>query len=259
MSDTQKESLELDVEELRRKLGPVKVALIEQWIREVNGPYDAAIAACVTPESDILDAGCSRGDPDLPSMQGGRRTVGADMDILGLRANNLADAVVLSPIDVLPFADQSFDVIVCKWVAEHLEDPAQAFAECQRVLRPGGALCILTPNKFSIFTLISASIPFRLKQILKGKMFGGHEEDTFRTWYRANSRRALDRLMAEAGLMPDLFLRLPGMWTFFIFNRPLALFVRRCELIQQRIPGLGIMTTYIVGTWRKPSGGEGAH
>jgi hypothetical protein len=61
-----KESLALDVEELRRKLGPVKVALIEQWIREVNGPLDAAIAAAMPPDAIVLDAGCSRGDPDYP-------------------------------------------------------------------------------------------------------------------------------------------------------------------------------------------------
>ena len=246
----EKESLALDVEALRAKLGPVKVGLIERWIREVNGPYDALIQAAVKEgESLVLDVGCSRGDPDLPSLYKGRGVIGADLDLLGLRANDLAQGCVMAPMDVLPFADDSFDVVVCKWVVEHLEEPAGAFRECARVLKPGGSIAILTPNFWSFFTLISALMPFRLKQILKGKMFGGHEEDTFRTWYRANSMGALNRAMAEAGFVCERSFLLPGMWTFFIFNRPLALFVRWLERVQYRVPVLRNASTYILGVW----------
>jgi SAM-dependent methyltransferase len=246
-----KESLALDVEALRRRLGPVKVALIEQWIREVNGPLDAAIGAWVHPQARVLDAGCSRGDPDLPSLQRGRYMVGSDVDLPGLRANTLADAVVLAPMGRLPFADASFDVVACKWVLEHLEHPERDFAECARVLKPGGALVALTPNAYSAFTLISRAIPYRLKQILKGNMFGLHEEDTFRTWYRANSPRQLRRLAAAAGFEEAELQLLPGMWTFFIFSAPLARLVRRGELLQMRVPFLRQAATYYVGVWRK--------
>jgi ubiquinone/menaquinone biosynthesis C-methylase UbiE len=39
----------------------------------------------------------------------------------------------------LPFADQSFDVVVCQFGAMFFPDKPQAFAEARRVLRPGGA------------------------------------------------------------------------------------------------------------------------
>lgn len=247
----QKQSLALDVEALRARLGPVKVALIEQWIREVNGPLDAAIARVMPPEARVLDAGCSRGDPDLPSLRAGRFLVGADMDLLGLRANSLANAVVLAPMEKLPFADASFDVIACKWVLEHLEHPDLDFAECARVLKPGGALVALTPNANSLFTLISRAIPYRLKQVMKGNMFGVHEEDTFRTWYRANSPRQLRRLAAAAGLRELDLTLLPGMWTFFIFSAPLARAVRAAERLQMRLPLLHRAATYYIGVWRK--------
>lgn len=249
-----KESLELDVQALRARLGPVKVALIEQWIREVNGPMDALIATAMRPDAVVLDIGCSRGDPDLPSMYTGHYTVGADVDILGLRANHLANAVTLTAMRQLPFANNSFDIVVCKWVAEHLEDPALEFRECARVLKPGGVIVLLTPNAWSFFTLLSRALPYRLKQIFKGRLFAGHEEDTFRTWYRANTRAQLDLLMHRAGLMPRAFTRLPGMWTFFIFSRPLALAVRAAEFVQQRIPGLNHAATYLLAAYEKPHG-----
>lgn len=256
MADTSrptKESLELDVAALRARLGPVKVQLIEQWIREVNGPMDRVIAGAMSPGAAVLDIGCSRGDPDLPSMYTGRYTVGTDVDMPGLRANHLANACVHAPMRQLPFANGSFDVVVCKWVAEHLEEPAIEFRECARVLRPGGVLVLLTPNGFSFFTLLSRMLPYRLKQVFKGKLFQGHEEDTFRTWYRANSRRELDLLMHRAGMQPRTFTRLPGMWTFFIFSAPLARLVRMLELAQLHLPLAHLATTYILASYEKPT------
>jgi len=254
LSETQgdKTDLHIDVDALRAKLGPVKVGLIELWIREVNGPYDALIAQHTPEGCLLLDVGCSRGDPDLPSIGRARLSVGADVDLLGLRANDIDSACVLAPMGRLPFPDDTFEVVVCKWVLEHLEHPEADFTEMRRVLKPGGALVALTPNKYSIFTLISTVLSHRVKQILKGRMFGGHEEDTFPTWYRANDRATLRRIADSAGLRETDYQILPGMFTFFIFSGPLARLVRLVENVQARIPGLRSACTYIIAAWVKP-------
>lgn len=246
-----KESLALDVEELRRRLGPTKVRWIDLWIREVNGPLNEAIAPHVNSESIILDVGCSRGDPDLPALREGRFLIGCDVDMAGLRANRIADGLVRAPMGSFPLADESVDVIVGKWLLEHLEDPARDFRECRRVLRPGGVLVALTPNALSLFTLASRMTPYRAKQWLKGRMFGIHEEDTFRTWYRANTRRRIEQLVSEAGLETVEFTLLPGMYTFFLFLTPLVGVVRLFERMMLRLPVLRRATSYIIGVWRK--------
>jgi SAM-dependent methyltransferase len=47
----------------------------------------------------------------------------------------------------LPFADQSFDLVICAEVLEHLlHAPAQMFYEINRVLKPQGLLVLTTPN-----------------------------------------------------------------------------------------------------------------
>jgi SAM-dependent methyltransferase len=38
----------------------------------------------------------------------------------------------------LPFADESFDAVICVCMLHHVDDPARALAEQRRVLRPGG-------------------------------------------------------------------------------------------------------------------------
>ncbi len=44
----------------------------------------------------------------------------------------------------LPYADGSFDAVVCGWVLEHLPDPTPGLKELARVLRPGGKLLLLS-------------------------------------------------------------------------------------------------------------------
>ena len=247
----ERESLAMDPDVMAR-IGLSRYRLIKLWVRDVNGAFDAAFGAYITNESVVLDAGCSRGDPDLPSMEKARRVVGCDMDLPGLRANQHADDCVLTPLDALPFGSGTFDLVVCKFVIEHLSAPVRVFHEFLRVLKPGGVVAVLTPNRNSPFALIAAMVPFRIKQAFKKYLFGGHEEDTFPALYRANTPGTLSGLMEEAGFQRERIEMLGGMWAFFIFNAPIARLVRAMEDLQLRIPGLRKCSAQMMGIWRKP-------
>ncbi len=56
----------------------------------------------------------------------------------------------LSGADIthLPFKDQSFDLVVCSEVLEHIADDKTAIQECFRVLKPGGYLVISVPRRW---------------------------------------------------------------------------------------------------------------
>ncbi|SEI16746.1 class I SAM-dependent methyltransferase [Paraburkholderia hospita] len=45
----------------------------------------------------------------------------------------------------MPYADASFDIVVHSDTLKHVENPVHALAECRRVLKPGGALCMTVP------------------------------------------------------------------------------------------------------------------
>jgi SAM-dependent methyltransferase len=53
-------------------------------------------------------------------------------------------AELQGPIEALPVADASFDVVLCAQVLEHVDDPAQAVCELARVVRPGGRVLLST-------------------------------------------------------------------------------------------------------------------
>jgi 2-polyprenyl-3-methyl-5-hydroxy-6-metoxy-1,4-benzoquinol methylase len=60
--------------------------------------------------------------------------------------------------DRFPYGDESFDVVICGELIEHLIiGPHNLLFECNRVLRPGGLLLLSTPNAVS-FAQIESSI-----------------------------------------------------------------------------------------------------
>ncbi len=58
-------------------------------------------------------------------------------------ASPLAD--VHCDVQALPFEDDSFDVVICNHVLEHVPDDRRAMAELARVTRPGGWAVLMCP------------------------------------------------------------------------------------------------------------------
>ena len=56
------------------------------------------------------------------------------------RAGALHDPRAVASVAALPFADDTFDVVMSAWVIETVDSPSAAVAEMLRVLRPGGLL-----------------------------------------------------------------------------------------------------------------------
>jgi SAM-dependent methyltransferase len=56
-----------------------------------------------------------------------------------------------------PTASERFDVALCVYVVEHVEDPWPFFAAMRAVLRPGGSCFGVTPNLLHYFGLVSAA------------------------------------------------------------------------------------------------------
>ncbi len=50
----------------------------------------------------------------------------------------------------LPYDDDSFDLVWCSEVIEHLQFPDKAIREFRRVTRPGGEIIMTTPNSYAL-------------------------------------------------------------------------------------------------------------
>ena len=98
---------------------------------------------------DVLEIGCGSG-MGLPYLAGhARRVVGGDYTmglLLEARAHLPKTDLVRFDAQHLPFRDASLDVVLMLEMIYYVADQATAFAECRRVLRPGGTLMVCVPN-----------------------------------------------------------------------------------------------------------------
>jgi SAM-dependent methyltransferase len=105
------------------------------------------------PGSHLLDAGCGSGR-ELDELAARGRVAGVDLSpvaVASARARGHAD-VHCAPIEHLPFADETFDLVTCLDVIEHTPDDRDALAELRRVTRPGGLLVVTVPAYPSLWS-----------------------------------------------------------------------------------------------------------
>lgn len=166
--------------------------------------FRAHLAVAAEGARCVLDAGCGSGELCSHDLRAeGRIVIGVDVD-RGLANNRWVTAAVRGKLDALPFPDDSADLVVARYVLEHVENPAVVFRELARVLRPGGHFVLLTPNASHYVALISRWTPTWVHRRVKA----GHSvaaEDVFPTHYRANTRRTLAALAREAGFTVSRF------------------------------------------------------
>jgi SAM-dependent methyltransferase len=63
-----------------------------------------------------------------------------------LESHGIEPRIVQGRGESLPWPDESFDLVTCQQVLEHVDDIDRVVSEMIRVARPGGALFVSTPN-----------------------------------------------------------------------------------------------------------------
>jgi len=106
-----------------------------------KGLCDAISELAPTISGQLLDVGC--GSKPYRSLFAVEAYIGLDIDSEMTRKRGIAD--YLYDGSVFPFADDSFDAVLCNQVLEHVFNPDEFLAEISRVLKPGGKLLLTVP------------------------------------------------------------------------------------------------------------------
>jgi methionine biosynthesis protein MetW len=106
-------------------------------------------SGALLPGDTVLDVGCG----DARAYQARLMDVAREVHGVDISEHAVARARrkgVLARVhdlsNELPYTDESFDLVLCFEVLEHLFDPKYAVREMRRVLRPGGRLLVSVPN-----------------------------------------------------------------------------------------------------------------
>ena len=203
-----------------------------EW-RPSSHVYRDLVASRLFADAHVLDLGCGRGGVMERLYKRAGLTSGLDPDVRSLREHRERDlALVCGLAHALPYADDSFDLVCCSWVLEHLRRAEQTFSEIARVLRDGGRFIFLTPNAHHPLLILNRGLHWtggRLVDLL----YDRGEPDIFPAYYRANTAERIDQLARNAG-MERVSLKLVGDPTYLAFNRFLFWFACRLEDVTPR-------------------------
>jgi ubiquinone/menaquinone biosynthesis C-methylase UbiE len=209
-----------------------------RWNQEI---YSEWLRTYVTGTTSWLDAGCGRRllPPDFLSLERelmgkAKLVIGVDVNTDSLRCHKTLFLRSCSSLEALPFPDQSFDLVTCNMVVEHLPDPQSTFREFERVLCPGGVLLVHTPNIWNYAVLLARVLKKLVPAKLLVRLIGWSEErqdtDIFPTYYRGNSRTSITSILESHGFSSERFEMLVGPQPVCRVFAPLAL----CELLLMR-------------------------
>jgi SAM-dependent methyltransferase len=110
---------------------------------------DAVVAAA---PGRVLEVGCGWGElAEWIARETGADVVAVDLSprMVELARERGVDAR-LADVEELPFADETFDVVVAAWMLYHVPDLERGLAEIARVLRPGGTLVAATNSRLHL-------------------------------------------------------------------------------------------------------------
>lgn len=140
--------------------GDEKRAMVESMFDDVAPTYDRlnriislgldrswrrrTVDALALPAgSRVADLACGTGDICDDLRAAGHAPVGVDLSAGMLAAARTAAPLVRADVVTLPLRDASVDGVTCGFALRNLVDRDAFFAECARVLRPGGRLAVL--------------------------------------------------------------------------------------------------------------------
>jgi SAM-dependent methyltransferase len=125
----------------------------------------------------VLEVGAGSGRDGIRLAGGGAQVVSLDysMPSLAMIRSQLQEGASVSlccgDAFLLPFEDETFDVVFHQGLLEHFRNPGDLIAENRRVLRTGGLLLVDVPQRYHYYTVIKHLM------IAMGRWFAGWETE----------------------------------------------------------------------------------
>jgi ubiquinone/menaquinone biosynthesis C-methylase UbiE len=159
---------------------PVDTEAYEQWTGRWSRLFVPSVlaAADLSPGFRVLDVSTGTGEAAraaLPIAGPSGMVVGADISLAMLHAARARlQAPAFSPVaadgQALPFADRSFDAVICHLGLQFFPDPSRGLSEFCRVLRPGRSLglCVISsPERAPMWGVLADAVGRRRPELWK--------------------------------------------------------------------------------------------
>lgn len=155
-------------------------------------------------EIKVLEAGC--GSISHVNFKQSKYIVGVDISEKQLVRNKYLNEMVVGDIQDQLFPPESFDVIVCWDVFEHLTEPEKALDKFVHCIKGDGIIIIKMPNLDSVKGLATKYTPHWFHVLWYRYVYGrkiaiNEDKGPFKTYLRKSmSPNSLKRFAAQKGL-----------------------------------------------------------
>jgi SAM-dependent methyltransferase len=129
----------------------------------------------------VLEAGCGFRSP--VEFGDHAYVVGLDIDKTAVRRNDKLDEALVGDLQTYPLPAEAFDLIFCRFVLEHLQDPERALENMRRALKPGGWLTLMFPNRWSLKGVVARLTPQVVHDFGYRVVFGKGWATTHKTYF----------------------------------------------------------------------------
>lgn len=185
----------------------------------------------------VLDAGCGQLISSLSKLPDSSEFVGVDIDKQALtQSKNEAKGkyeYVLASLDALPFRIESFSLVICVDVLEHVTDKASVVDEISRVILPNGFFIGSTTNMLNPFMFLDTFLPTqclaRFKDVV-GEHYDRHRRLTMKGLTRMISSFGFTCRLAIYGFPPI------QPWIYHHRNKKLTWYARLWILFDRLAP-----------------------
>lgn len=195
--------------------------------RQGRGPYFSALVALAAacPRGPVLEVGAGTGNNTAPFAEDTGRRMYALEPSAGMLAQGRAKvpgaAWGRGRIEALPYADAAFSMVYGTYMLHYVPDLAAAFAECRRVLKPGGVAAFVTVSHafigshpmnayFPSFAAVDCArfpdIPTIQSALAGANFIGGHAQATYsapRVVDMAYWEKIANRFISTYALLPE--------------------------------------------------------
>lgn len=150
------------------------------WGHEVQGIYEHLnryyFAAGLAAGKHVLDLASGEGYGSAILAARASSVIGLDIDPTSVEHSRSAyplpnaEFVEGTMLDLSRFEDGEFDLVVCFEALEHVAEHAELLGEITRVLGPGGAAVISTPDREAYAATLSEPNPFHVKELDRNEL-----------------------------------------------------------------------------------------
>jgi len=182
---------------------------------EVAEPLNRALfeaildATVVGPGTRLLDVGCGSGLTLVLAAERGADVAGIDVSpgLLAVASQRLPEVDLrVGDLQVLPYADESFDVVLGVNAFQFAEDPVAALGEARRVVRAGGlvaASLFAEPERCG-----STAIHLAMAALSPPPRQSSHQP------YALSAPQGLENALTVCGLSVETSAEVPVVWRY---------------------------------------------